>query len=150
MPFEFESDFRCGPLDRLDRFLPRILLAISVALLCWGILGLLEYVFPALGLGLQNESFPAGLQFLHFLALVLTGAIYVFGYLGRWPPTPHATITMYAVLATLCFVETIDFGAFGGGATGVVIMLGEFALYIALSAYLLRSAAIRHRFGASG
>ncbi|MEQ8482278.1 MAG: hypothetical protein RIC18_16640 [Hoeflea sp.] len=134
-------------MDRLDRFLPRTLLAISAALLCWGILGLLEYVFPALGLGLQNESFPAGLQFLHFLALVLTGAIYVFGYLRRWPHTPHATITMYAVLATLCFVETIDFGAFGGGATGVAIMLGEFVLYIVLSTYLIRSPAIRQRFG---
>ncbi|WP_420406971.1 hypothetical protein [Hoeflea sp.] len=134
-------------MDTLDKFLPKALLAISAALLVWGILGLLEYVFPPLALGLQNESFPPGLQFLHFLALVLTGAIYVFGYLRRWPHTPHATITMYAVLATLCFVETIDFGAFGGGAAGIAIMLCEFALYIGLSAYLIRSPAIGHRFG---
>lgn len=53
---------------------------------------------------------------------------------------------MYAVLATLCFVETIDFGAFGGGATGVTIMLAEFALYTGLSTYLIRSPALRRRF----
>lgn len=134
-------------MDTLDRFVPKLLLAVSAGLLCWGLLGLLEYVFPILSLGLQNESFPNGLQFLHFFALVLTGAIYVFGYINQWPQTPHATITMYAVLATLCFIETIDFGAFGGGSAGVVIMLMEFVLYVGISTYLLRSAAIHHHFG---
>lgn len=140
------SGLRCVSVDTLDRILPRALLVVSTGLLCWGVLGLLEYVYPALGLGLQNENFPGGLQFLHFLAIALTGTIFVFGYLGRWPHTPHATITMYAVLATLCFVETVDFGAFGGGATGVGIMLAEFALYIGLSTYLIRSPFIRQRF----
>jgi hypothetical protein len=115
-------------METLDKIVPRALLVVSAGLLCWGLLGLLEYALPALGLGLQNSGFPAGLQFLHFFAIALTGTIFVLGYLRRWPPTPHATITMYAVLATLCFVETIDFGAFGGGATGVAIMLVEFAL----------------------
>ena len=133
-------------MGTLDKILPRALLVVSTGLLCWGVLGLLEYVYPALGLGLQNENFPGGLQFLHFLAIALTGTIFILGYLGRWPHTPHATITMYAVLATLCFVETIDFGAFGGGATGVAIMLVEFTLYVGLSTYLIRSPVIRQRF----
>lgn len=130
----------------LDRFLSYALLAVSFGLLCWGLLGLLEYAFPVLRLGLQNGNFPAGLQFLHFFALVLTGAIFSFGYLKRWLHTPYATITMYAVLATICFVETVDFGAFGGGVKGVMTMILEFTLYVALSAYLLRSAAIHGRF----
>ncbi|MEM7237434.1 MAG: hypothetical protein AAF501_06380 [Pseudomonadota bacterium] len=134
------------PLDTLDRFLPKGLLIVSSGLLCWGLLGLSEYAFPALNLGLQDIRFPAGLQFLHFFALVLTGSVFVFGYLNRWPYTPYATITMYAVLATLCFIETMDFGAFGGGITGVMIMLMEFALYIGLSSYLLHSTAIHHHF----
>ncbi|MEM7269962.1 MAG: hypothetical protein AAF401_12005 [Pseudomonadota bacterium] len=133
-------------MDTLDRFLPMSLLIVSAGLLCWGLLGLLEYASPALSLGLQDSNFPAGLQFLHFFALVLTGSIFVFGYLTRWHVTPYATITMYAVLATLCFIETIDFGAFGGGPTGVAIMLAEFALYLGLSTYLLRSPAIHSRF----
>jgi hypothetical protein len=133
-------------METLDKIVPRALLVVSAGLLCWGLLGLLEYALPALGLGLQNSGFPDGLQFLHFFAIALTGTIFVLGYLRRWPPTPHATITMYAVLATLCFVETIDFGAFGGGVTGVAIMLVEFALYIGLSTYLIRSPFIRQRF----
>lgn len=134
-------------MNALDRFIPKVLLAFSTVLLGWGGLGLLEYVFPALSLGLQNSRFPNGLQFLHFSAIMLTGAIFVFGYFRQWPHTPYATITMYAVLATLCFVETIDFGAFGGGTTGVLIMLMEFVIYVGLSTYLLRSTVIRHHFG---
>ena len=135
-------------MDILDRFLPRVLFILSVALLCWGVLGLVEYAFPALSIGLQNSSFPAGLQFAHFFAIMLTGAIFVFGYGTKWPHTRYASITMYAVLAALCFVETIDFGAFGGGTMGVLTMLLEFTTYIGLSVYLLRSAAIHRHFGA--
>ncbi|MEO1104537.1 MAG: hypothetical protein AAFW98_12520, partial [Pseudomonadota bacterium] len=68
-------------------------MVVSFGLLSWGLLGLLEYVFPASNLGLQDSNFPAGLQFIHFFALVLTGSTFVFGYLKRWPHTPHATIT---------------------------------------------------------
>lgn len=137
---------RGAALDTLDRFLPKGLFVVSAGLLCWGLLGLFEYAFPAWHLGLQDSNFPAGLQFIHFLAISLTGSIFVFGYLRRWQHTRHATITMYAVLATICFIETMDFGAFGGGTTGVMIMLAEFALYIGLSTYLLRSDAIREHF----
>ena len=125
------------------------LFVVSIALLLWGVLGLAEYAAPALNFGLQDEAFPPGLQFIHFFAITLTGAIFVFGYLARWPHTPHATVTMYAVLATICFVETMDFGAFGGGTTGVIVMLCEFALYIALSILLLRSGEAREHFRAS-
>ena len=136
-------------MKTLDRVLPMGLLLVSAGLLCWGCLGLLEYLFPAVKLGLQNSNFPAGLQFIHFFALVLTGGIFVFGYLRRWRHTCHATITMYAVLAALCFIETIDFGAFGGGVPAVGIMLSEFTLYVALSTYLLRSEAMQDRFTGS-
>ncbi|MEM9060359.1 MAG: hypothetical protein AAGD13_07830 [Pseudomonadota bacterium] len=134
------------PLRTLDVLFAKGLLIVSAGLLCWGLLGLLEYAVPALSLGLQDSNFPDGLQFIHFFALVLTGSVFVFGYVWKWPHTPHATITMYAVLATICFIETMDFGAFGGGTTGVMIMLAEFALYIGLSIYLLRSGAMGDRF----
>ena len=141
-------NFKTGArkLKSLDKLFPKGLFVISFALLVWGLLGLLEYAYPPLNLGLQNTNFPPGVQFIHFFALILTGAIFVFGYVGRWPQTRYATMTMYAVLATICFIETIDFGAFGGGTIGVTIMLLEFALYIVLSIYLLRSAAIQQRF----
>lgn len=134
-------------MDTIDKYLPIGLVIISAILLCWGVLGLLEYVIPATAFGLQNKNFPAGLQFLHFFAICLTGAIFLYGYFTRWRHTPSATVTMYAVLATLCFIETIDFAAFGGGTSGLALMTLEFAVYAGLSAYLLRSPVMQNRFG---
>ncbi len=130
----------------LDRFLPKFLLAFSVFLLFWGLLGLVEYIFPTVNMGLQNSKFPDGLQFAHFFAIMLTGTVFVVGYVRKWSHTPFATITMYAVLATLCFVEVMDFEAFGGGTTGVLTMLVEYSMYIILSTYLLRSKAMHRHF----
>jgi hypothetical protein len=75
-------------METLDKIVPRALLVVSAGLLCWGLLGLLEYAFPALGLGLQNSGFPAGLQFLHFFAIALTGTIFC-----PWLPSPMASYT---------------------------------------------------------
>lgn len=89
---------------------------------------------------------PAGTQFLHFAALLLTGTIFLGGYLMRWRHTPWATVVMYAVLATICFIETVDSHAFGGGPTRFIPMAIEYVTYFGLSAYLLRSSAMRRRF----
>lgn len=131
----------------MSRAFPYLLLAIKAVLLVWGLLGLLEYFSPSLRLGLQNDNFPQGTQLLHWLLLLLSGSTFVGGFLWRRRYTPFATITMYAALATLCFVETVDFGAFGGGTTSYFIMAGEYAVYIALSIYLLQSRRIAERFG---
>jgi hypothetical protein len=134
-------------MDRLAGVMPCLLLTISAVLAVWGALGLLEYAAPGVALGLQNAKFPAGLQFLHFAAILATGAIFLGGYVARWRHTPFATVVMYAVLATICFIETIDFDAFGDGPTRFIPMTAEYVAYVALSAYLLRSAAMRARFG---
>lgn len=126
--------------------LPYLLLLISAVLIGWGVLGLLEYFFPSVVLGLQNENFPAGLQFLHFFSILVTGAIFIVGYFTRWRHTPFATVVMYAVLATLCFIETVDFEAFGGGPTRFIPMVIEYIAYLGFSAYLLRSSTMRRHF----
>lgn len=131
----------------MTRLFPYLLLAVSALLLVWGVLGFVEYFAPSVGFGLQDPGFPRGTQFLHWLLLLLTGAIFVVGFVVRWTQTPYATITMYATLATLCFVETVDFGAFGGGPERFLFMTAEYVAYIALSAYLLRSQHIAERFG---
>lgn len=131
---------------QVDNVMPYLLLIISAVLTVWGALGLLEYFVPAVVLGFQDENFPAGLQFLHFLAIFATGAIFLGGYLTRWRNTPFATIIMYAVLATLCFVETVDFEAFGSGPTRFIPMTVEYVAYVCLSAYLLRSSTMRRHF----
>ncbi|MEM1128055.1 MAG: hypothetical protein AAGI71_15520 [Bacteroidota bacterium] len=130
----------------MARSFPYVLLAVSAFLLVWGLLGLVEYFAPSVALGLQDPGFPPGTQFLHWLLLVLTGTIFVVGFLLRWTHTPFATITMYATLATLCFVETVDFGAFGGGPERFFIMGAEYVTYVVLSVYLVRSRHIAERF----
>lgn len=134
------------PKKMMRRF-PYLLLAVKAALLLWGLLGLLEYLSPSLAFGLQNATFPPGTQLLHWLLLLLSGSIFVVGFLSRWQQTPYATITMYVALGTLCFIETVDFGAFGDAPARFIIMAGEYAVYIALSVYLLRSQRMREHFG---
>ncbi|MEM7427683.1 MAG: hypothetical protein AAF441_16445, partial [Pseudomonadota bacterium] len=123
-------------MTRLVKLFPYVLVLISIVLLGWGVLGLLEYILPTAAFGLQNANFPDGLQFLHFASILVTGAIFVGGYLARWSHTPFATVTMYAVLATICFIETVDFQAFGGGPLRFIPMVAEYITYIGLSAYL--------------
>ncbi|HJK91324.1 MAG TPA: hypothetical protein RMH85_07415 [Polyangiaceae bacterium LLY-WYZ-15_(1-7)] len=123
-----------------------VLVLIHAVLIGWGVLGLVEYAYPAASLGLQNASFPPALQFLHFASVLVTGAVFLGGYLTRWRSTPFATVTMYAVLATICFIETVDFGAFGGGWTRFIPMTLEYVTYLGISAFLLRSSTMRRRF----
>jgi len=133
-------------MSRYTTFFPGVFLAIATLLFVWGFLGVVEYAFPSVQIGLQNPKFPAGLQFLHFASILATGGIFLAGYLVRWRQTPFATTLMYAVLATLCFIETVDFEAFGGGPTRFIPMALEYAAYIGLSAYLLRARKSREYF----
>lgn len=133
-------------MSQIGKLFPYVLVLISVVLTGWGALGLLEYFFSAASLGLQNANFPDGLQFLHFAAILATGAIFLGGYVMRWRHTPFATVVMYAVLATLCFIETVDFQAFGRGPTRFIPMVMEYVAYIGLSAYLLRSSTMHRHF----
>jgi len=133
-------------MSHVAKHFPHLLVLLHAVLLGWGFLGLIEYFVPAASLGLQNANFPAGTQFLHFAAIMATGGIFVGGYFRRWRHTPFATVVMYAVLGTLCFIETVDFGAWGGGPNRFIVMLVEYVIYVAFSAYLLRSATMRQRF----
>lgn len=134
-------------MSHIAKSFPYLLVILHAGLFSWGLLGLIEYFVPAVSLGLQNSGFPAGTQFLHFAAILTTGGIFVGGYFGRWRHTPFAIVVMYTVLATLCFVETVDFDAFGGGATRFIFMAFEYVLYVAFSIYLWRSTTMRARFG---
>lgn len=128
------------------RLMTTILLVISAILASWGLIGLLGYYFLSIELGLQNEKFPAGLQFLHFFSILVTGTFFVVGYIVRWRYKPFATVVMYAVLATLCFIVTVDFDAFGSGSTRFIPMVIEYIAYIGLSEYLLRSSEMLRHF----
>ena len=138
--------YQVGATEKVIRKFIYVLVVVKGLMVIWGIVGFIEYFTPSARFGLQDANFPLGTQFLHWLLLVLTGAIFIVGFLLRWRHTPIATITMYATLATLCFVETVDFNAFGGGSNRFFIMAAEYALYIALSMYLLHSKQAKERF----
>ncbi|MEM7408142.1 MAG: hypothetical protein AAF458_22830 [Pseudomonadota bacterium] len=131
----------------MGRYFTYVLIAIKVLLVVWGVLGFVEYFLPSVAFGLQDKNFPPGTQFLHWLLATSTGALFLVGFVLRWRHTPFATITMYATLATLCFVETLDFNAFGGGNKRFFIMGAEYVLYIVLAMFLLRSSYVQRRFG---
>lgn len=139
-----------GISNQIAKWFPYLLVLIMTVLTVWGVLGLVEYFFPAVVLGLQSPQFPAGLQFIHFFAILATGTIFLVGYFTRWRHTPFATVVMFAVLATLCFVETVDFAAFGEPPQSYVIMGIEYATYLGLSVYLLRSTVMSRRFSSRG
>ena len=124
-----------------------VLLAIKILLVVWGVFGLIEYFKPSVAFDLQDANFPPGVQFLHWLLILLTGSIFIFGFVRRWKHTPYVTMTMYATLATLCFVETVDFNSFGGGTIRFFYMTAEVTLYVVLATYLVRSKKVKERFG---
>ncbi len=126
-------------MSRVTQVIFRLLLLIHAILVAWGVLGLVEYVAPAVPLGLQSPAFPPGLQFLHFASVLATGLVFLGGYLARSRHLSFAMVTMYAVLATICFVETVDFGAFGGGMTRFIPMSIEYVTYIGISLFLLHT-----------
>lgn len=128
------------------RNLMYVIFVVKCLLFIWGLLGLIEYFVPSVSFGLQEVNFPAGVQLLHWLLLLLTGSIFIAGFLLRWRCTPFVTVIMYATLATLCFVETIDFNAFGGGPERFFIMAAEYLLYVLLSAYLLHASYVKQFF----
>lgn len=121
------------------------LIAAGMFMTGWGFFGFLEYFSgPAPIVPLQNPAFPAGTQFLHWLAILSSGLVFLIGYFSKWRHTPHAMVVAYAVLATLCFVETFDFMT---NANRYSAMVFEYAAYAAISIYLFRSQRMRSHFG---
>ncbi len=133
-------------MNPIAKGFPYLLVLIFTALTVWGWLGLVEYFIPAAKLGLQNAKFPTGLQFLHFASILGAGTIFLVGYFTRWRHTPFAMVILFVVMATLCFVETVDFMAFGKGPTRFLVMSLEYGVYLGLSVYFLRSATMQQRF----
>ena len=121
------------------------LLLAAFVMFAWGGLGFLEYFFGIAPLmPLQNPTFPKGTQFLHWLLILASGSIYLIGYFARWRSTPFAMVIIYAMLATLCAVETFDFmtnpGRFGS-------FIFECIAYVGISIYLFHSQRMRSHFG---
>ncbi|MEO1080669.1 MAG: hypothetical protein AAFY29_14015 [Pseudomonadota bacterium] len=114
-------------------------------MLCWGVLGFLEYLFGVqLLMPLQNPTFPSGTQFIHWLLITSSGACFLLGYFLHWKHTPTAMLLFFAALATLCFVETFDFMT---NASRYSDYVRECISYLVMAVYLLRSERMQRHFG---
>jgi uncharacterized membrane protein YccC len=128
-----------------SRIFSYVIVGISLFLSMWGLLGFLEYFWGyAPLLPLQNPEFPQGTQFLHWLAISVSGLVFLAGYGTHWAYTPHAMVVIYAVMATLCFVQTFDFMT---NPSRYLAMVVEYVAYLAIGIFLFRSRRMQQRFG---
>ncbi len=122
-----------------------LILVASFVMLSWGILGFLEYFFTIAPLmPLQNPTFPKGTQFIHWFLISLSGGVYLLGYFSKWKYTPLAMIVIYAMLATMCFIQTFDFMK---NLSRYTDFIRECIYYVIISTYLIRSRRMQTHFG---
>ena len=122
-----------------------LILFASSVLFGWGLLGMLEYLFGFAPLmPLQNANFPAGTQLVHWILILGAGTTYLVGYFTRWKHTPFAMVVLFAMLATLCAIETFDFMTRPDRYSAYA---REVTYYVIMSVFLLRSVRMRAHFG---
>lgn len=132
-------------MKQISMIFSYLILLYAIVMAAWGILGFLGYFFGITPLGtLNNPTFPAGTQLIHYLLIFSSGAIYLTGYFSKWKHTPFAMVVIFAMLATLCSVETFDFMENPGRYFSFVV---ECLMYIGISIYLFRSQRMRTHFG---
>ncbi len=132
-------------MRKLAQIFTYIMLLFAAGMFVWGVLGFLEY-FTGLAplMNLQNVNFPKGTQFIHWLLITSSGATLLFGYLLRWKHTPFVMVVLFAMLATMCAIQTFDFMTEPWRYRSFV---NEVIMYIVMSVFLLKSSYIKEHFG---
>lgn len=124
-----------------------LLLASAVVFCFWGTAGFIEYFTgQQIIIPLQNPNFPMGTQFIHWFLITLKGFVFLIGYLKRWQYTPHVMVLLYACLATMCFIQTIDFMTREDRYTSYAT---ELISYTIASLYLFKSKRMQKHFKGS-
>ncbi|MEM9328031.1 MAG: hypothetical protein AAGA85_20360 [Bacteroidota bacterium] len=130
-------------MTKASSVLAYLLLLVNIGMTLWGVLGFLEYLTGFALIPLQNPNFPSGTQFMHWLTITASGLIYLLGFITRWRYTPYAMIVSYAMLGTLCTVETFDFMTAEWRYRSYI---NEIMLYLLLSWYFLQSGFVKRYF----
>lgn len=132
-------------MRHLSTLFSYVVLVAAGVMFGWGALGLLEYCFQIAPLmPLQNANFPAGTQLIHWILILGSGGVYLAGYATRWRHTPFAMAIVFAMLATLCAIETFDFMTRPDRYSAFT---REVIYYVLIAAYLHRSKRMRSHFG---
>lgn len=120
-----------------------ILLSVHLFLVVWAVAGIFEMATGyAVWEGAISPGFPDWMLWLQWPPILLTGLAFVAGYALRWPQMPQAVIAGYAVLAALCAYQTFFLLTHD---TRFLAMAAEYAAYIAIGLFLLRSRLVRAR-----
>ena len=130
-------------IEKISWLFLRLIAFSAVAMLIWGIFGFFEYFFNFSIIPLQNPDFLKGTQFLHWLLITASGVIFLFGFIAKWPYTPTAMLVIYAMLATMCFIQTFDMMTSPNRYIAYTI---EIILYIVISVFLFRSQESKNYF----
>lgn len=121
----------------------RALVIVHLGLAVWSLVGLVEFVLPAVPWPrIANPLFPPAVLLGQWLLVLGTATIFVGGYVRRWRHMPLAVGVGYALMASLCAYQTFFILMH---EIRFVAMAAEFATYIAILAFLCRSPA-RARF----
>ncbi len=133
------------PWTRLSQGSEYLIVLASIIMLGWGLLGFLEY-FTGLAplMPLQNPTFPAGTQTIHWILITASGAAFLAGYVLRWRATPIVMLVVFTALATMCAIQTFDMLENPDRYRNFV---QECVTYTIISIYLFRSKRMQDRFG---
>lgn len=131
-------------MNQVSTYFFSMLVLVHLGLLVWGVLGFVEYFVPSVPwIDLQNPAFPAGMQFLHWVAIVAGGGTFLFGYVTKWQHTPVAMSLVYTMMATLCAVQTLDMLTNSGRYLAMAL---EYIAYVSIVVFLFRSAQVQQHF----
>lgn len=126
------------------RILPPLLVVLHAGLLLWAIAGWIEWFAPGVPwTPMSNPLFPSWVLFLHWSAISIASAIFLWGYAGRKRWMPTAMIPAYGLMAVMCFVETIWFLE---SPLRFVAMAAEYVAYITILMALHRVPSLVERF----
>jgi hypothetical protein len=128
----------------LSRWFMGLLLVVHAGLILWAGVGLAEWFLSTVPWQrVANPLFPPAMLLAQWLSILGTSGIFLAGYLLRWPGTPTAVTLGYAVMASICAVQTFGYLVH---ASRFVDMGLEYATYVVIALYLFRSALARERF----
>ncbi|MEE4203807.1 MAG: hypothetical protein V2I45_09255 [Halieaceae bacterium] len=131
--------------EKLSWLVLKLIALSALTMFVWGVFGFIEYFFRFSIIPLQNPDFLPGTQFLHWLLITSSGVVLLFGFVTKWRRTPTAMLVMYAMLGTMCFIQTFDMMTSQSRYLAYGI---EIALYVAISSFLFRAKTSKAYFSA--
>ena len=107
-----------------------LLFILHGGLFVWSLGGFLEWILPTVPWEpFSNREFPRWLLLIHWLSVLFASAGFLVGVLTRWHFTPRWMTLGYALMATVCAIETFGYMTI---PNKYFAMAGEYAAYIAI------------------